>query len=63
MDSMVLEKYGKEFYEKFNADPRKIPKCRLRMFDAIEKMRKMLSSNKETSLNMECLLEDEDIHA
>lgn len=63
MDSMLIEKYGGEFNDKYGADPRKIPKCRLRMFDAIEKVRKILSGNKEANLNIECLLEDEDIHA
>ena len=63
MDAMILEKYGSEFFEKFGVDPRIVPKCRLRMFDAIEKVRKTLSGNKETNLNVECLLEDEDIHA
>jgi hypothetical protein len=30
------------------------------MLDAIEKMRKLLSGNKETDLNVESLMEDED---
>lgn len=63
MDSLILEKYGGEFNDKYGADPRKVPKCRLRMFDAIEKLRKTLSGNKEGNLNIECLLEDEDIMA
>ena len=36
-------------------------KARLRMLDAIEKMRKVLSANNEASINIECLLEDEDM--
>jgi len=36
-------------------------KAKLRMLDAIEKMRKMLSANSEASINIECLMEDEDM--
>lgn len=36
-------------------------KAKLRMLDAIEKMRKMLSANTESSINIECLMEDEDL--
>ena len=32
------------------------------MLDQIEKMRKILSANSETTLNIECLLEDEDLY-
>ncbi len=32
------------------------------MLDAIEKMRKLLSSNKEADINCDSLLEDEDFH-
>ena len=36
-------------------------KARLRILDAIEKMRKVLSANTESSINIECLIEDEDM--
>ena len=32
------------------------------MLDAIEKMRKLLSGNKETDVNVDALMEDEDFH-
>jgi molecular chaperone DnaK (HSP70) len=32
------------------------------MLDGIEKMRKLLTSNKEADLNCESLMEDEDFH-
>jgi len=32
------------------------------MLDAIEKMRKLLSSNKEADINCDSLMEDEDFH-
>jgi heat shock protein 4 len=37
------------------------PKAKLRILDAIERMRKVLSANTEASINIECLLEDEDM--
>jgi molecular chaperone DnaK (HSP70) len=63
MDYILMDKFGGEFNDKFGADPRKVPKCRLRMLEAIEKLRKILSGNQETNLSIECLLEDEDIVA
>lgn len=45
LDEIVLEKLGQEFLEKFDCDPRKNVKCRLRMLDVIEKQRKILSAN------------------
>lgn len=38
-------------------------KAKLRMLEAIEKMRKTLSANSDAQLNIECLMEDEDLHA
>lgn len=71
-----MQKYGnnfllqdweltKYFSEKFNAqygiNPLNYPKAKLRILDAIERMRKVLSANTEASINIECLLEDEDM--
>lgn len=61
-DSLICDIIGGEFNKKFGCDPRKAPKARLRMLDQIEKIRKMLSANSEAVLNIECLLEDEDLH-
>uniref|UniRef100_A0A7S3KTH2 Heat shock protein 70 n=1 Tax=Euplotes crassus TaxID=5936 RepID=A0A7S3KTH2_EUPCR len=61
-DYLLCDIIGGEFNKKFGCDPRKAPKARLRMLDQIEKIRKMLSANSEAVLNIECLLEDEDLH-
>ena len=61
-DFLLLNVLGKEFQSKYGCDPVKAPKARLRMLDVIEKTRKMLSANSESSVNIECLLEDEDLH-
>lgn len=62
MDYLLVEKLGEEFYKKVGSDPRKNIRCRLRMLDVIEKQRKILSGNKEATIHLESLLEDEDLH-
>lgn len=53
---------SEEFDKKHGADPRENPRCRLRLLDSIEKMRKLLTANKESDLHCEALLEDQDLH-
>jgi len=62
MDSLLVELLGADFTKKVGADPRKNIRARLRMLDVIEKQRKILSSNKEATIHLESLLEDEDLH-
>ena len=61
MDYLLVEKLGEEFAKKVGADPRKNIRARLRMLDVIEKQRKILSGNKEATIHLESLLEDEDL--
>ena len=46
--------------KKHGSDPQEVLRARLRMLDAIEKVRKLLSGNKESDLNCESLLDDID---
>lgn len=62
MDACLVEKLGEEFAKKYGADPRKNIRARLRMLDAIEKQRKILSGVKHATIHLESLLEDEDLH-
>ena len=62
MDNLLVEILGEEFTKKVCSDPRKNIRCRLRMLDIIEKQRKILSGNKEATIHLESLLEDEDLH-
>ena len=62
MDSLLLDILGVEFTKKVGSDPRKNIRCRLRMLDLIEKYRKILSGNREATVHLESLLEDEDLH-
>lgn len=61
IDFQLFDLLGGEFAKKFGCDPRPNTRCRLRLLDSIEKMRKLLTSNKEADVICEALLEDEDL--
>lgn len=62
LDSILADKLGAEFNEKYGCDPRKNARTRLRLLDGIEKQRKILSANTEATVHLESLMEDEDLH-
>ena len=62
IDYLLVDLLGEEFLKKHGVDPRKNVRSRLRMLDLIEKQRKILSGNKETTINLESLIEDIDLH-
>jgi len=61
IDYLLTDLFGGKFEKKYGCDPRKDPRARLRLLDAIEKMRKLLTGNKEADVNCESLMEDEDL--
>ena len=61
-DWAILDLVGGEFQKKFGGDPRKNPRCIVRMLEAIEKTRKMLSSVPDSPLNIDYLLDEEDLN-
>ena len=62
-DLNMLNLYLKKFEDENNMDEhRDSPKVRIRLLDAIEKQRKILSANTEASCNMECLFDDLDFN-
>ena len=61
IDYQLFELLGAEFEKKYGCDPRTSVRCRLRLLDAIEKCRKLLSGNKEADVICEALMEDEDL--
>ena len=61
IDYLLADLFGGKFYKKYGCDPRTNIRARLRLLDAIEKMRKLLTGNKEADINCESLLEDEDL--
>jgi heat shock protein 4 len=62
IDYLLVDLIGEEFTKKHGVDPRKNIRSRLRMLDIIEKQRKILSGNKETTINLESLIEDLDLN-
>lgn len=60
-DYVIMQKLGAEFENKFNCDPRESPRCVLRMLEGIEKARKILSADKEATVNVDFLMEEEDL--
>lgn len=62
IDFQLYDMLGAEFAKKYGCDPRESVKCRLRLLDSIEKMRKLLTANKEADVHCESLMEDEDLH-
>jgi len=62
LDYQLFDMLADEFTKKYGCDPRDSPRCRLRLLDAIEKMRKLLTANKEADVHCEALMEDEDLH-
>jgi molecular chaperone DnaK (HSP70) len=53
-----MEKLGEEFKTKYGSDPRKSDRARIRMLEAIEKARCMLSAVPDAVINIEYLMED-----
>ena len=62
LDWKLLEFYCKMIKEKFGSDVIKKDKPRLRLLDAIEKQRKVLSANSEAAINVDCVVEDDDLN-
>lgn len=61
LDMVLFDLIAAEFEKKYGCDPREGPRQRLRLQDAIEKMRMLLTSNKEADVICEALMEDNDL--
>jgi len=61
IDWKLLEFYGKICADQYDSNPIKKEKPRLRMIDAIEKQRKILSANNEAAINVDYIVEDNDL--
>ena len=61
-DYAVMQVIGGKFAEKYGADPRKNVRCQIRMLEAIEKARKIISSTSDSNINIDYLLEEEDLN-
>ena len=59
-DYILAQEVAKEFKKKFECDPFKPPKIRMRLLEAVAKMRKTLTVNKEAAVSIDSLMEGED---
>lgn len=62
LDYEIMLKLGEEFNKKFGCDPRKNDKARIRLLEAIEKARMLLSGVPDAVINLEYLLEENDLN-
>ncbi|KAJ3416383.1 adenyl-nucleotide exchange factor sse1 [Chytridiales sp. JEL 0842] len=62
-DEVLSQHYTDVFSEKYKIDIRSNPKAVHRLRQACEKVKKILSANSVTMLNVECLMDDKDVSA
>ena len=60
-DYIIAEHVAKDFQQKYQSNPMKAPKCRLRLMDAVTKARKILTVNKEVTISIDSLMDGEDL--
>jgi len=62
LDWAVAELLAKKFQETYGSNPMNKEKPRLRLLDAVEKCRKVLSANNEAGISLEYLMEEDDLN-
>ncbi|KAJ3101618.1 adenyl-nucleotide exchange factor sse1 [Phlyctochytrium planicorne] len=62
-DAVLVDFYVKEFDAKYKMNIRSNAKALFRLAQGCEKVKKVLSANAVTQLNIECLLDDKDVSA
>jgi len=60
MDECLMREFAAQFQKKHNLDPLTNKKSLFKLEDAVTKTKKILSANLEATVNVECLMEDED---
>ena len=60
-DWLIMEKGNELFQKKYKLNAMENPKCIIRMLEAIEKTRKVLSASDSTHLSIECLYQERDL--
>ena len=56
-----MVKIGEEFLKKYGDDPRTGVRTRLRLYETIEKARKLLSGDTEATISIDYLMNEEDL--
>lgn len=63
MDFILAEHFCKEFQSRYNIDARTNPRAYIRLLAEVEKLKKQMSANSTTlPLNIECFMEEKDVH-
>ncbi|ORY43782.1 HSP70-domain-containing protein [Rhizoclosmatium globosum] len=62
-DEKIVDHYVTEFDKKYKMNIRSNPKALFRLRQGCEKVKKILSANSVTMLNVECLMDDKDVSA
>lgn len=62
MDYQIMQKLSEEFTAKYGCDPRENPRCRLRLYETIEKARKLLSGDTEAHISIDYLMDEQDLN-
>ena len=60
-DYIIAEHVSKQFEAKYGENPMTAPKCKLRLMDAVAKIRKMLTVNKDGTISVDSLMDGEDL--
>jgi len=60
MDECLMRAFAEQFKKKHGCDPLSSKKALYKLEDAVTKTKKVLSANSEATVNVECLMEDED---
>jgi heat shock protein 4 len=61
-DYLLMSHFSAIFNKKYGLNPMTSVKCKLRLMDAIAKTRKTLTVNREASISVESLMDDEDLN-
>lgn len=62
LDYQIAVKLGAEFAAKHGDNPMDSPRCKLRLYETIEKARKLLSGDTEAMINIDYLMNEEDLN-
>ncbi|XP_029165256.1 97 kDa heat shock protein isoform X3 [Nylanderia fulva] len=63
IDIILAEHFVKEFKTRYNIDAHTNPRAYLRLLAEVEKLKKQMSANSTTlHLNIECFMDDKDVH-
>eukprot|EP00775_Hariotina_reticulata_P005686 gene5686-5924_t len=63
IDELLYDHFCKEIMERFKLDVRSNAKASFKLRTQCERLKKVLSANAESPLNIECLMEDTDVHS